>query len=89
VLGGLVQAHCRDADIAARFVASRSDLEAVALWWFEGDRMTAPEIPVLHGWRRALAGEVILRWLGGTLALVADAGSPFGFRLVDLPQAPR
>ena len=84
-----MQAHCRDADIAARFVASRSDLEAVALWWFEGDRMTAPEIPVLHGWRRALAGEVILRWLGGTLALVADAGSPFGFRLVDLPQAPR
>lgn len=86
VLGGLVQAHCRDADIAARFVASRSDLESVALWWFEGDRDMPPEIPVLHGWRRELAGEVILRWLRGSLALLADAASPFGFRLVDLPE---
>ena len=85
VLGGLVQAHCRDADIAARFVASRSDLEAVALWWFDGDRDTAPDVPLLHGWRRELAGEVVLRWLRGSMALVADADSPFGFRLVELP----
>jgi ribonuclease D len=85
VLGGLVQAHCRDADIAARFVASRSDLEAVALWWFDGDREVPPEVPLLHGWRRDLAGEVVLRWLQGSMALLADADSPFGFRLVDLP----
>lgn len=85
VLGGLVQAHCRDADIAARFVASRSDLEAVALWWFDGDRDVAPEVPLLHGWRRELAGEVVLSWLRGSMALLADADSPFGFRLVDLP----
>lgn len=85
VLGGLVQAHCRDADIAARFVASRSDLEAVALWWFEGDRDSGPEVPVLHGWRRELVGEVLIDWLRGSLGLVADAASPFGFRLVDLP----
>jgi ribonuclease D len=85
VLGGLVQAHCRDADIAARFVASRSDLEAVALWWFEGDREREPDVPVLHGWRRELVGEVVLRWLREVLALVADSESPFGFRLVELP----
>jgi ribonuclease D len=85
VLGGLVQAHCRDADIAARFVASRADLEVVALWWFEGDHAREPDVPVMRGWRRELVGEVILRWLSGSLALVADAESPFGFRLVELP----
>lgn len=85
VLGGLVQAHCRDADIAARFVASRSDLEAVALWWFEGDHAQEPDVPVMRGWRRELVGEVVLRWLRGTMGLVADAESPFGFRLVELP----
>lgn len=85
VLGGLVQAHCRDADIAARFVASRADLEAVALWWFEGDHAVEPDVAVMRGWRRELVGEVVLRWLRGSLGLVADALSPFGFRLVDLP----
>ncbi len=85
VMGGLVQAHCRDADIAARFVASRADLEAVALWWCEGDRSVLPDTPVLHGWRRALVGEVLLDWLRGSLGLVADSESPFGFRLVELP----
>ncbi len=85
VLGGLVQAHCRDADIAARFVASRSDLETVALWWFEGDHEQEPDVPVMRGWRRELVGEVVLRWLRGTMGLVADADSPFGFRLVELP----
>ncbi len=85
VLGGLVQAHCRDADIAARFVASRSDLEAVALWWFEGDHAQEPDVPVMRGWRRELVGEVVLRWLRGSMGLVADADSPFGFRLVELP----
>lgn len=81
MLGGLVQAHCRDADIAARFVASRSDLDDLALWWFEGDRDIEPPLSVLRGWRRALVGEAALDWLKGSTAIVADAIAPLGIRL--------
>lgn len=85
VLGGLVQAHCREAEIASRFVASRADVEVVARWWFEGDHDEVPPVPVMHGWRRELAGDSLLRWLGGELALLADAREPLGFRLVPTP----
>jgi len=81
MLGGLVQAHCRDADIAARFVASRSDLDTLALWWFEGDRDDEPDLPVLRGWRRALVGDAALDWLQGRTVIVADPDAPLGVRL--------
>jgi len=81
MLGGLVQAHCRDADIAARFVASRSDLDALALWWFEGNRTEEPPLAVLRGWRRALVGDAALDWLEGRTAIVADPSAPLGVRL--------
>jgi ribonuclease D len=81
MLGGLVQAYCRDADIAARFVASRADVEALARWWGEGDRDLEPALPLLRGWRRALVGEAALAWLAGDTSIVADPGAALGVRL--------
>jgi ribonuclease D len=85
MLGGLVQAYCRDAEIASRFVASRADLEAVAEWWYEGERASEPPLAVLQGWRREMVGNAILEWLSGGIAIVADGEAPLGIRLVEAP----
>ena len=63
------------------------EIEAVVRWWLEGDRETPPALPLLEGWRGALAGDAILAWLGGKAALVADPDSEAGVRLE--PRAPR
>ena len=81
MLGGLVQAYCREADIAARFVASRAEIEALAQWWYEDDHDDEPALPLLHGWRRSLVGEPALAWLRGETTIVADADAPLGVRL--------
>jgi ribonuclease D len=71
-VAALVQARCRDAEVAPRFVASRTDAEELARWWWEqGSRAAAspearggePDLPLLAGWRRELAGQAALDWL--------------------------
>ena len=86
-LHGLVRALALEAGIAPRFLGPRSEIEAVVRWWLEGDRETPPALPLLEGWRGALAGDAILAWLGGKAALVADPDSEAGVRLE--PRAPR
>ena len=86
-LHGLVRALALEAGIAPRFLGPRSEIEAVVRWWLEGDREARPPLPLLEGWRGALAGDAILAWLGGEAALVADPGSEAGVRLE--PRAPR
>ena len=80
MLAGLVQAYCRDAEIAARFVAARSDIDALADWWSDGDRSREPDLPMLRGWRRALVGEPALAWLAGRTVIRADESS-LGIRI--------
>lgn len=73
VLSGLIQARCRDAEVAPRFVASRADAEELARWWVEegstdregGEPAAEPDLPLLSGWRRELAGQAALDWLAG------------------------
>ncbi|HEX2254892.1 MAG TPA: HRDC domain-containing protein [Thermoanaerobaculia bacterium] len=61
----VIHERCRGADIAPRFVASRADADALVEWWADGGAVGAPEpnLPLLAGWRRELAGVAALTWL--------------------------
>lgn len=82
VLQGLIQARCREVDLAPRFVATRSEVEDLVRWWLEGDRSEEPDLPVLAGWRRELAGQPALDWLAGRTALAVDPEHGSGLRPV-------
>jgi ribonuclease D len=82
VLGGIVQTRAREERIAARFIATRSDLEEVISWWLTGDRDEEPELPLLGGWRRGVAGDDILDWLAGRTTIAVDGASESGVRIV-------
>lgn len=72
ILQGLIRARCQEVDLAPRFVATRSEVEDLVRWWLEGDRDQEPDLPVLQGWRRDLAGQPALDWLQGRTALAVD-----------------
>ncbi|MBM4410573.1 MAG: hypothetical protein FJ037_04485 [Chloroflexi bacterium] len=81
VLSGILQARCRESDIAARFVATRRDIDDVIAWWLVGDRTNEPDLPLLQGWRRSLAGQDVLDWLAGETAVVVDPHTEAGLRI--------
>ena len=66
-LVAVVRRRCEEAAVAPRFVATRSDVDDLLLWWVEeGSAGSAePELPLLAGWRRELAGQAALDWLAG------------------------
>jgi ribonuclease D len=81
---GLIHARCREADVAPRFVASRADADALVHWFHEtGGEAPEPDLPLLSGWRRELAGQAALDWLAGQTAIAADPDSESGLRLVE------
>ena len=61
----LLKARAEDAGVAAKLIATVSDLERIASDDAEGS-------PALHGWRREVFGEDALRLKRGELALVLD-----------------
>lgn len=83
LLSGLVNARAREAGIAPRFVGTRRDVEDLVRWWVEGDRSEEPDLPLLAGWRRELAGRALLQWLAGETAIEIDEASDAGIRLAD------
>jgi ribonuclease D len=62
----VLQARCAEAGIASELVATRADLEALIAGQAMG---SGADHPLLHGWRHELAGESLLRLLGGEIAL--------------------
>jgi ribonuclease D len=62
----VLQARCAEAGIASELVATRADLEALIAGQAMGG---GADHPLLHGWRHELAGESLLRLLGGEIAL--------------------
>ncbi len=85
MLTSLLAAFCREGEVAPRFVASRGDAEELARWWLAGGEDERPDLALLSGWRRELAGERLLDWLRGRAAIVADPDAPAGVGLVPLP----
>jgi len=81
ILSGIVQARCREAEIASRFVATRRDIDDLIAWWLVGDRREEPNLPLLRGWRRALAGGDLLDWLRGDTTVAVDPTSEAGVRI--------
>ena len=72
ILSGIVQTRCREVEVAPRFVATRSDTDEVIAWWLVGDHDAEPEIPLLTGWRREVAGQDVLDWLAGRTTIAVD-----------------
>ena len=81
ILSGIVQARCREAEIAPRFVATRRDMDEVIAWWLTGDQAHEPELPLLSGWRRELAGQDLLDWLCGETTVAVDLHTEAGVRI--------
>ena len=63
----LLKARAEDAGVAAKLIATVSDLEKIA-------SDTPEDAGALHGWRREVFGEDALRLKRGELALVLDGG---------------
>jgi len=61
----LLQAKCDEHDVAQKLIASADDLERLAA-------EDEPDIPALHGWRRAVFGEAALALKAGRVALAAE-----------------
>ena len=76
MLSALIQARSREGDVAARFVASQRRRRDARRLVVVGNRDHEPDLPLLQGWRRELAGQAALDWLAGRAALVADEERP-------------
>lgn len=83
LLAGLVSARAKESGVAARFLATRDEIEALVRWWLEGERSREPELPVLAGWRRELAGGALLAWLSGETTIAIDEASEAGIKLAE------
>ncbi|MCK9496531.1 MAG: HRDC domain-containing protein [Dehalococcoidia bacterium] len=81
ILSGIVQARCREASIAPRFVATRREIDDLIAWWLVGDRSKEPGLPLLGGWRRELVGADLLDWLQGKTAVIVDPDSEAGLTI--------
>jgi len=75
----LLKARAEDSGVAAKLIATVSDLEKIA-----GDDNC--DSPALHGWRREAFGEDALRLKRGELALVLDGAR---VRVVEVRRAPK
>jgi ribonuclease D len=67
----LLRQRALDAGVAYEVLAKRSDLDRVVAATRRGE--AEPDVRVLHGWRRELAGDELLRLLAGGRALRVDA----------------
>ena len=65
-LVAVLKIQARKNDISVEMLASRGDLNSASA----GDR----ELPLFRGWRKALAGDAIVAFLGGELELRAESG---------------
>jgi ribonuclease D len=75
----LLKARAEDADVAAKLIATVSDLEKIA----SDDNA---DTPALQGWRREAFGEDALKLKRGELALVLDGAR---VRVVEVRRTPR
>ena len=75
ILSGIVQARCREAALSPRFVATRNEIDLLIAWWISEKQDKEPDLRLLQGWRREIAGHDILLWLSGETSVVVDSSS--------------
>lgn len=76
VLFAALKIICYNIDLASELVATRGDLEFLVRCHRE-NKLDERHVPLLHGWRRAIAGESMLKLLAGSpLTLTVSAGEP-------------
>ena len=75
ILSGIVQARCREAALSPRFVATRNEIDLLIAWWISEKHDKEPDLRLLQGWRREIAGHDILLWLSGETSVVVDSSS--------------
>ncbi len=75
LLSTLVRLRAKEVRISGNILASKQDIASLASWAnddsFSRDKL--PDNPCLHGWRRDLVGNDMLRMLEGELCLRLDA----------------
>jgi ribonuclease D len=86
VVHALIQARAEQVGIPARFVGTRADAEALVAWHagLVPAVIAETELPLLSGWRRALAGAPALAWLRGELAVTCAPDRAGGLVLVEI-----
>jgi len=88
VAATVIQSLAATEKIAARFLGTRSDAEDLVLWYETPEAQRVDdEVALLHGWRRELAGNALLRWLDGAESIVADPDSLGGLSLISAKTA--
>jgi len=75
LLSALVRLRAEKVRIAANILASKQDIATLASWANHGSfsMNNLPDNPCLHGWRKDLIGNDMLRMLKGELCLRLDA----------------
>ncbi|MDQ6994719.1 MAG: ribonuclease D [Mariprofundaceae bacterium] len=68
LLGSLLRLQAKDGDISAAILCHKSDLSELASWGRQC-KQPEPDVACLHGWRRELVGEQLLRLLRGEISL--------------------
>ncbi|MDE3036317.1 MAG: HRDC domain-containing protein, partial [Nitrospirota bacterium] len=72
LLQAVLKACALEAEISPSLLASASDLQQLVE---AKENREAVDVPVLRGWRRALAGDVLLKVLGGSMTVSVDRRS--------------
>ncbi|MBI4400317.1 MAG: ribonuclease D [Nitrospirae bacterium] len=72
LLQAVLKARAQEEEIAPSLLASAADLQALVDAKRDREKL---DLPVLHGWRRKLAGDVLLRVLEGSTVVSVDRRS--------------
>ncbi len=84
LLQAVLKSRAKEIEIAPSLLANASDLQALAEAKQGRDRL---DLPILHGWRRKLAGDLLLSVLDGSCTVQVDPASG-ALRLTAIPGNP-
>jgi ribonuclease D len=73
MLYAILKVLCYEGDLAPELVATRDELQALIRVYREGT-VSSSHLPLLHGWRRKLAGDPMLSLLEGSPVAVSLSG---------------
>ncbi|HLZ32490.1 MAG TPA: ribonuclease D [Nitrospira sp.] len=85
LLQAVLKARAAEAEIAPTLLATSADLQSLVE---AKEKKTTVDLPLLRGWRRQLAGELLLQVLAGTIAVSVDPLSGVLRMSADLPSPP-